>query len=74
MAINPAAETTLGAVDVHAAQILKAHQSLELGEGAGTGLGAAQVIAGGEGVTGVETDADARLVLDAVDNGRQMLE
>jgi hypothetical protein len=59
---------------VHAAQVAETDHALELGEGCLAIGGGAQIVAGGEGVAGVETDADPRSVLDAVDDRREVLE
>ena len=50
------------------AEVGEADYGVELGEGGLEGGGGAKVVAGGEGVASVETDADARFVLDLRDD------
>ena len=72
--VNAAAKRTLGIIQVHAAQILEADDTLEVGKGLLAGFGAAQVIAGSERVAGIDADADAGFIFHAVDNRREVLE
>lgn len=72
--VNPAAKGALGIVEVHAAQILKADDTVEVGKGLLAGFGAPQVVAGGEGVAGIDADADTGFIFHAIDDGREMLE
>ena len=46
-------------VQVHTAQILKTDNPFEISEGFFTLFGAAQIVAGGEGVTGINAHPDA---------------
>src|SRR5690554_4997056 len=57
MTINAAGQLALGIVEVHAAQVLESYHLAELVQGGGAGFRCAQVIAGGKGVAGVDTDA-----------------
>ncbi len=54
---------------MHAAQILKTDDAFEGGEGFFAGFGAAQVVAGGESMAGINADADAGFIFHAVDDG-----
>ncbi len=74
VAVHPAAQVRLGIVQVHAAQVAEADDLIELGKGRFTGLAGAQVVAGGEGVAGIDADAHPGLVLHSFDDGRQVLE
>ena len=67
MAVDPASEDLHCIVQVHPLQIVKPDDPLQFGEGGVTRLGGAQVVPGRKGVTGVDADADAGLVLHAVD-------
>jgi len=57
-------ERSLGIVDVEGHQVLKANNLVEFGHGCSVGSGSADVVAGGEDVAGVHTDADTVLVHD----------
>lgn len=72
--VNPAAKGAFGIVEVHAAQILKADDTVEVGKGLLAGFGAPQVVAGGKGVAGIDADADTGFIFHAIDDGREMLE
>ncbi len=74
MTVDPAAEGALGIVEMHAAQILKTDDAFEGGEGFFAGFGAAQVVAGGESMAGIDADADAGFIFHTVDDGREVLE
>lgn len=74
MAIDSTAELFFGIVEVHAAQPLEADDAVEFSKdsfGAGSG---AQVVSAGKGVTGVDADTDAGLVLYFVDDGGKVFE
>ncbi len=72
--IDAAAERFGRIVEVHAAEVAKTHRAVDQGEGALACLGGAQVVAGGEGVAGVDAEPYSRLILDAVDDIGQLLE
>ena len=74
MAVDTAAEGLHGVVEVHAAQIAPTHDAVEFGERGVARRGGAQVVAGGEGVAGVDAAAHARLLLDAFDDVGQLFE
>ena len=74
VAVNAAAERTFCIVQVHAAQVLKAHDALELFEGVFRCLGGAQVIPGRKRVAGINAHAHAGFVFHAVNNRCQMFE
>lgn len=71
--INPAVESAFRIVEVHAAQVTKADGAENWARSPAGGL-IAQIIACGEGMTGIDTDPNARFVLDLLNNGRQLLE
>ena len=72
MTVDPAAEGALGIVEMHAAQILKTDDAFERRRFF-AGFGAAQVVAGGESMAGIDADADAGFIFHTVDDGREVL-
>jgi hypothetical protein len=58
---------------MHPLEIAKADESLKFGKGRRTALRRPQLITGGKGVTGIQTDAHPALVFDTLDDLRQML-
>ena len=57
--VNAAGERAFRIVQVHTAQILKTDNPFEISEGFFTLFGAAQIIACGEGMAGINAYADA---------------
>ena len=72
VAVNAAAERAFRIVQMHTAQILKTDNPFKISEGFFTLFGATQVVAGGEGVAGINAHADARFIFHAIDDGCQM--
>ncbi len=72
--VNAAGVSAFRVIKVHAAQIPEADDAIELGEGRLAVRFATQIVAPGKGVAGIDADADARFILYAVDDRRQMLE
>ncbi|AKQ37482.1 hypothetical protein AC247_19215 [Salmonella enterica subsp. enterica serovar Ouakam] len=69
MAVNAATEGAFGVVQVHSAQILKSDNFPESGECFFARLWRTQIVSGGKGMAGIDTDANARLIFHAVDDG-----
>lgn len=71
VAVRP--ERRLAVVEVQGFQVLQAHDAVEFGHGGGEGVGRAQVVAASKRVARVEAHADAGLVVDAGDDGAQVV-
>jgi len=69
-----AEERGFAVVDVQGFQVLESNHLVELGHCGSVGFRRAQVVASSKDVACVETDADARLVLYAVDDCCEVLE
>lgn len=69
MPIDAAAKVAFGVVQVHSPQVVKAHDTLKAGKGFFAFLNRSQIVACSEGVTGIDTDADAGFILYAVNDG-----
>ena len=74
MAVDAAVELALGVVQVHAAQVVEADDVAQLLESALAVFFGTQIVPGGEGVAGVDANADAALIFHAVDDRRQVFE
>lgn len=74
MQITVGTEGGLAVIHVQGLEILEPHDPVELVHGRGKSFRGAQVVAGGEGVAGIDADADAGLVVNLVDDGAQVLE
>ena len=71
--VSAAGEGGFGVVEMQGTEVGEADYRVELGEGGLEGGGGAKVVAGGESVASVETDADARFVLDLRDDVADVL-
>ena len=74
VAVNARSEPLLGIVEVEALQPLQPDKAVELRHGVGIALRRGGVVAGGEGVAGIETDREFPWIFRAVDNCSQFLE
>src|SRR5690554_470679 len=74
MAVDAAGEFALGVVEVHGTQVVEAHHLAQLVQRGGTCLGSAQVVAGGEGVTGIDTHSYSGFIIDLFNDFSQVLE
>lgn len=74
MAVDAAVELAFGVVQVHAAQVVETDDVAKLLKSALALFFGTQIVPGGEGVAGVDANADAALVFHAVDDRRQMFE
>ena len=74
VAVQMSAELALRVVQMHAAEITEADQTLEFIHRSGVAFRSFEVVAGGKGVAGVKTDANAGPVFDALDDACEMLE
>ena len=70
MAVNPAGEAAFRIIQVHPAQVFKAHHAVKLGKGGGGCLFATQIVTGGKRVTGINTDANAGFIFNPIDDRR----
>lgn len=72
VAVDAAVELAFGVVQVHAAQVVETDDVAKLLKSALALFFGTQIVPGGEGVAGVDANADAALVFHAVDDRRQM--
>src|SRR5262245_11485897 len=71
--IDAAAERLFAVVEMKRPQLFQADDALEFLEGCLIVSGGEQRVTGGENVTRVEANTEPLRILDAVDNGRQLL-
>ena len=69
VAVFSAAEISFGIVEMNCFQKAKPDDAIQLVDRGFEAFGRGNVVSGGEGVACIETDADAGLILDKVDDG-----
>ena len=73
MAVDVATERFESIVQVHSAEVFEADNTIQLGKGLCTRLGATQVVTRSKAVAGIDAVTHAALVLYPVDNVCNML-